>query len=113
MKLQFTCVTDNQNKVLNCSTVLTHHFNSHDYYRVRQASFLTNIAFHIQKRKLACRTLYNYREGHKVNLIQLWVISNGYIRKQQESYTSDTCEKVKCTFSFGGMCYTLKQQLQL
>jgi hypothetical protein len=27
-------------------------------YRVRQANFLFHMAFHIQKRKLACRTLY-------------------------------------------------------
>jgi hypothetical protein len=28
-------------------------------YRVRQANFRFHMAFHIQKRKLACRTLYN------------------------------------------------------
>jgi hypothetical protein len=27
-------------------------------YRVQQANFLFHMAFHIQKRKLACRTLY-------------------------------------------------------
>jgi hypothetical protein len=27
-------------------------------YRVRQANFLFHMAFHIKKRKLACRTLY-------------------------------------------------------
>jgi sulfite exporter TauE/SafE len=27
-------------------------------YRVRQANFLFHMAFHIQKRKLACHTLY-------------------------------------------------------
>jgi hypothetical protein len=29
--------------------------------RVRQANFLFHMAFHIQKRKLACRTLYKQR----------------------------------------------------
>jgi hypothetical protein len=28
-------------------------------YRVRQANFLCYMAFHVQKRKLACRTMYD------------------------------------------------------
>jgi hypothetical protein len=35
-------------------------------YRVRQANFLFHMALHIQKRKLACHTLYYSREFQSV-----------------------------------------------
>jgi hypothetical protein len=41
---------------------------SFDWYRVRQAKFLFHMAFHNQKRKLACRNLYkvsSHTAGHK------------------------------------------------
>jgi hypothetical protein len=36
-------------------------------YRVRQANFLFHMAFHIQKRKLACRSLYELDVTDSIN----------------------------------------------
>jgi hypothetical protein len=51
--------------------------------RVQQASFLFHIAFQIQKRKLACRTLYKQAVG---------VLGQGSAHCKASTYTQDNTE---------------------
>jgi hypothetical protein len=56
-----------------------------EYYRVRQANFLFHMAFHIQKRNLACRTLYNlaYRNMSVLLIIQKKMHVDAWITKNR------------------------------
>jgi hypothetical protein len=56
MMVTVTCISTNHYKIHSTAS-------QYAFYRVRQASFLSDMIYSVQKRKLACRTLYkNYTE---------------------------------------------------
>jgi hypothetical protein len=58
------------------------HGNLH-WYRVRQANFLFHMAFHVQKRKLSCRTLYKNCPSQYSNSLSKIQVKNVTITSTQ------------------------------